>query len=168
MKKMALGLAMVFLFSVVLAGKVFAQDKFAYIDLKKTFSEYNKTKSYDAILGEKEKSIKTEFDKKLGSLKKLEEELNLLNDKEKQAKKPDYDAKVNDLKEFDQQKATDLRKERDEKIQEILKDIEAAVNQYSIKQGYTFVFNDMVLVYKTKSVDITDDIIKILNSGYKK
>ena len=57
-----------------------------------------------------------------------------------------------------------MRKEQDERMKEILKDIEQAVKQYSEKEGYTLVFNDRVLVYQTKSMDITTQIIAILNA----
>ena len=53
-------------------------------------------------------------------------------------------------------------------MKEILKNIEEAVKQYSESQGYTLVFNDRVLVYQSKSLDITDKIIEIVNKGYKK
>jgi Skp family chaperone for outer membrane proteins len=52
-------------------------------------------------------------------------------------------------------------------MKEILKDIEEAVKKYSEKEGFTLVFNDRVLVYQTKSMDITDQIVAILNSGKK-
>lgn len=53
-------------------------------------------------------------------------------------------------------------------MKEILKDIEETVKKYAEKEGYTFVFNDRVLVYQDKSYDITSKIIDILNKAYKK
>jgi len=41
-------------------------------------------------------------------------------------------------------------------------------HKYSEKEGYTMVFNDRVLVYQTKSMDISDKIIAALNKVYKK
>lgn len=168
MKKIVLmcGL-LIFLLSVAVSG-VYAAEKFAYIDLSKTFSEYKKTKDYDKGLGDKEQLYTTERDKRVNEVKQLQDKLNLLSDKEKDAKKADVEAKIKDLQEFDRQKQTDLRKEQDEKMKEILKDIEDAVKQYSSKEGYTFVFNDRVLVYQDKTLDITDKIIEILNKGSKK
>jgi Skp family chaperone for outer membrane proteins len=94
--------------------------------------------------------------------------MNLLSDKEKEAKKTELEDKVKNLQDFDRQKQTDLRKEQDEKMKEILKDIEGAVRQYSEKEGYALVLNDRVLVYQTKSMDISDKVIEILNKGSKK
>ncbi len=146
----------------------FSSDKFAYIDLSKTFSEYKKTKDYDKVLGDKEKVYTDARDKKINDVKQLQDKMNLMSEKEKQAKQTDFEGKVNALKEFDRQQQTDLRKDQDEKMKEILKDIKEAVKTYATAQGYTMVFNDRVLVYQDKTLDITDKIIDIVNKGYKK
>ncbi len=69
------------------------------------------------------------------------------------------------MQDFERQKLTDLRKEQDERMKEIFKDIEDAVKLYAEKEGYTLVFNDRIFVYQTKSMEITDPIIAILNSS---
>jgi len=168
MKKAAGVLLGVFFGLTVLTGAAFAADKFAYVDLSRLFSEYGKTKDYDKSLTEKQNVYETDWTKKVGEVKQFQEKLNLLSDKEKEAKQPDLQAKVKTLQEYDRQKQTDLRKEQDEKMKEILKDIEEAVKKYSEKEGYTMVFNDRVLVYESKNLDITDKISAILNGGYKK
>jgi Skp family chaperone for outer membrane proteins len=145
-----------------------AENKFAYIDLSRTFSEYGKTKDYDKVLTDKESVYSGEREKKVNDIKQFQDKMNLLSDKEKETKKGDLENRIKTLQDYDRQKQTDLRKEQDEKMKGILKDIEDAVKQYSEKEGYTFVFNDRVLVYQNKSLDITDKIIEILNKGYKK
>lgn len=152
----------------ILAGAVQAAEKFAYVDLSRIFSEYTKTKDYDKVLGNKENTYSTEREKKVNEVKTFQDKMNLLSDKEKAAKKTDLEEKVKSLQEFDRQKQTDLRKEQDEKMKEILKDIEEAVKKYSEKEGFTLVFNNRVLVYEAKNLDITDKIVEILNKGYKK
>lgn len=152
----------------LLQGAVYAADKIAYVDLSRSFSEYEKTKEYDKTLGEKQTAYETERDKMVNEVKKFQDKLNLLSDKEKDAKKGDMETKIKNLQDFDRQKQADLRKEQDEKMKEILKDIEDAVKAYSEKEGYTLVFNDRVLVYQAKNLEITDKVIEILNKGYKK
>jgi outer membrane protein len=142
-----------------------AADKLAYVDLSRIFSEYNKTKGYDKTLTDKEKVYTDERDKKVADLKAFQDKLSLLSDKEREAKGADLQAKVKEFQDSDRQKQAVLRKEQDEKMKETLKDIEEAVKKYSEKEGYTLVFNDRVLVYQTKSMDITSQIIDILNGG---
>lgn len=167
MKKLVVILAFAVGLSLV-TGIADAADKFAYVDLSRIFSEYNKTKTYDTGLGEKEKVYTKDREKKVGEIKAFQDKMDLLSDKEKEEKKAELESRIKGLQEFDREKQTDLRKEQDEKMKEILKDIEDAVKQYSEKQGYTMVFNDRVLVYQTKNLDITDKIIEILNDQYKK
>jgi outer membrane protein len=163
---------MVFVSSVfvlaLLTGYARAAEKFAYVDLSRIFSEYNKTKDYDKVLSDKTTVYESERDKKVSDVKQLQEKLNLLSDKEKESRRGELEGKVKTLQEFDRSKQTDLRKEQDEKMKEILKDIEETVKQYAQKEGYVLVFNNRVLVYETKSMDITDEIVKLLNKGYKK
>jgi len=168
MKKIILFLAAASFILIIFTGISFALDKFAYIDLSRTFGEYNKTKDFDKVLTDKMNSYETEREKKLTEFKQLEDKVNLLSEKEKEKKKAELNTKAEGIREFVRQKETDMRKEQDEKMKEILKDIEEAVKQYAEKEGYTLVFNDRVLIYENKSMDITDKIIEILNKGYKK
>lgn len=166
--KRAMVLFVAALFGVsIWLGAAQAADKLGYVDLSRIFSEYGKTKDYDKILSDKEQLYTTERDKKVGDIKKFQEQMNVLSDKEKEAKKGDLEKNIKTLQEFDRQKQTDLRKEQDEKMKEILKDIEEAVKQYAQKEGYTLVFNDRVLVYQDKSYEITDQVMAILNKGAK-
>lgn len=153
---------------IILEGSCYAAEKLAYVDLSRLFSEYNKTKDYDKVLGDKQTTVETEWEKKAGEVKQLQDKMNLLSEKEKESKKTDLENRVKSLKEFERQKQADLRKEQDEKMKEILKDIENTVKQYAEKEGYDLVFNDRVLVYQTKAMDITDKIIGMLNKDYKK
>ncbi len=152
---------------VLFAASAQAADKLGYIDLSRTFTEYSKTKGYDKTLSDKEKAYTEERDKKVADLKAFQDKLNLLNDKEREAKKDDLQSKVKAFQDYDRQKQAELRREQDERMKEILKDIEVAVKKYSEKEGYTFVFNDRVLVYQNKTLDITSQIIDILNKGGK-
>ena len=169
MRKTAVVLGGLIIGLALFVGSAQAADKFAYIDLSRTFSEYSKTKGYDKTLSDKEKVYTDERDKKVADLKSFQDKLSLLNDKEREAKGAELQAKVKEFQDYDRQKQAVLRKEQDERMKEILKDIEEAVKKYSEKEGYTLVFNDRVLVYQTKSMDITSQIVAILNGdGGKK
>ena len=163
MKRLAVVLSVVGIGLFVSLGSAQAADKFSYIDLSRTFNEYRKTKEYDKVLTDKENSYMNERDKKVNDIKALQDKFNLLSDKEKDAKKSELESKIKTLKDFITQREGDLRKEQEVKMKEILKDIQDAVKSYSEKEGFTMVFNDRVLVYQNKTLEITDKIIEILN-----
>lgn len=163
MKRLSVFLAVLFSGVFLVSGLAHASDKFAYIDLSRTFSEYNKTKDYDKKLTEKENVFVAERDKKVNEFNALRDKFALLSDKDKEAKKGELESKAKSLKDFLTQKEEELRKDQEEKMKEILKDIQDAVKSHAEKAGITMVFNDRVLVYQTKTMDITDSIIEILN-----
>ena len=168
MKRVIFASVVLLLCALFFTGGVLAAEKFAYVDLSRLFSEYAKTKEYDKTLTEKQNNYRTEIDKKTNEVKQFQDKINLLSDKEKEAKKDEFETKIKALQDFERQKLTDLRKEQDESMKEIFKDIEEAVKKYAEKEGYTLVFNDRVFVYQTKNMDITDKVMDILNKGYKK
>ena len=73
-----------------------------------------------------------------------------------------------ELLEFDQANRTDLTKQRDEKIREILLEIEKVVSDYAKKEKFDMVLNDRVLIYGNETLDITDQVLKILNEKFNK
>lgn len=165
--KKALALMGIIVGLCLLVGTVEAADKFGYVNIERILDEYNKAKDYDKALTAKKDTYKAELDKKVNELKQLQDKYELMGEKEKQAKRPELEAKVKSAQEYDQQKGEDLRKEQLEKMNELFKDIEAAVKQYAEKEGYTMIFNDRVLVYQSKSMDISGKITEILNKSYK-
>ena len=104
MKKLVLVVAAALLGMFVVSGSVYAQDKLAYIDLSRAFSEYNKTKDYDKKLTEKENGYVSERDKKVGEFNALRDKFALLSDKDKEAKKGELESKAKTLKDFVTQK----------------------------------------------------------------
>lgn len=88
---------------LLLAGVAYAAEKFAYVNLSRIFSEYNKTKDYDKALGDKENLYTAEREKKANEVKQFQEKMNLLSEKEKEAKKADLETKVKTLQDFDRQ-----------------------------------------------------------------
>jgi len=170
MKRLSAVIFCAFFVASLFLGKaaLAADNKFAYVDLSRLFSEYKKTQDYDKVLGQKENAYTAERDKKFNEFKAYKDKYDLLSDKEKEAKRADLEDRAKKIQDYDRQKQTDLRKDQDEKMKEILKDIEDAVKSYSEKQGYTFVLNDRVLVYQDKSLDITQVVLDIMNKDYKK
>ncbi|MBM3250247.1 MAG: OmpH family outer membrane protein [Candidatus Omnitrophica bacterium] len=152
---------------ILLTGTAWAE-KFAYVDIIKIASEYNKAKDYNTSLENKAKQFETELDKKANDFKQQQDKFSLLSDKEKDTKRQDLENKFKALEDFRRQKETDLRKEDFENSKVIADDIRNAIKQHAEKEGFTFVFDDRILIYNVKNLDITEKIIDTLNKGYVK
>ncbi len=68
-----------------------------------------------------------------------------------------------EAQEFVRQEQSNLTKERNEKIREILLEIEKVVSDFAAQEGYDMILNDRVLIYGSPAQDLTEDILTILN-----
>ena len=145
-----------------------AADKIGYVDLARVFDEYQKTKEFDKSLETKGASKQAERDKMVADVKKLRDEAELLSAKAKDDKQVVIDEKIKGLQDFDRTTRDALRKERDGMVRDILKEIEVVIQDFGKAQGYGYIFNDRVLVYKSEQNDLTSQVIKVLNDNYAK
>ncbi len=142
--------------------------KIGYLDLSKTFDNYEKTKDYDKTLEAEHDAYQKERNVKIEKIQELQGKLALLKEDEKQKQQDEIDKLITELREFDQVRGTDLTKKRDDKIREILLEVEDLVSGYAKKEGYDFILNDRVLIYGQETMNVTDAILELLNANYKK
>lgn len=145
-----------------------AAEKIGSVDVGKLFDEYDKTKTYSKSLEDKAAAYEKERDVKVSEIKQMQDKLGPLSEAEKGKKQKELDDLVKSVRDFAMTKETDLKKEGDDRLKEVAKDIEDAVSLYAKKEGYTMVFNEKALVYTNKSNDLTAKVLEILQSDYKK
>jgi outer membrane protein len=166
MRKVALVVAMVFVLGIVLsAGQAaYAKEyKLGYVDLGKVFDEYTKTKESEKALEEKGKAKELERKGLVDGLKKLKDEQNMLSEAKKQEKQAAIDTNVRALQDFDTKARNDLMKERNDRLNAIMKDIETVVTSYAKESGYDMVLNSRTLLYGGEQYDVTAEVLKRLN-----
>lgn len=152
-------------FLVLTASSVFADDmgKVAYVDLSRLFDEHNQTKAYDKELEAKQKDFEKEMNARVEKIKDSRGKLALLKEDKRAELEAEIEKEESALLEYRSQKTTTLTKERNEKIREILLEIEKVVSSYAEKEDYAMILNDRVLVYGDPNKNITESILKILN-----
>ena len=155
--------------SLFLVNSSFAESatgKIGFVNLSRIFDEYTKTKEYDALLEKKHSTFQEEHKEKLQNIKDAESKLSLMKESEKNKLQSQIEKDKNDLLAFDRQRQTDLKKERDEKVRDILSEIEKVVKDYASKENYSLILNDRVLIFGGDNLDITNQILKLLNEKY--
>ena len=170
-KLLSFVMAMFFLGGLMVAGASTASaagEKIGYVDLAKIFDEYQKTKEFDKALETKGAQKQSERDRMVAEVEKLRDEAKLLSAKSKEDKQAAIDEKIKSLQEFDRITRDSLRKERDTMVRDILKEIEVIIQDFGRAQGYSFIFNDRVLVFKSEGNDLTAQVVKALNESYTK
>lgn len=158
------------IFLLSMAGVTFAQSeiKIGFVDLSRAFDEYQKTKDFDKDLEKKGDIKQQQREKLVKEVRKMRDEIELMNEKAREKKEQDIEEKIRSLQEFDQAAKTELTKERDDMVRDILREMNEVIQDHGRKNGYSIILNDRVLLYGGEAMDLTDDIIKILNGAYKK
>ena len=136
----------------------------AELNLAHVFDNYSKTKDQDKTLEQQSKQKKEERQRLVNQIRKMKDEIDILSAEAKGKKQTQIDEKIRQLQEYDQQTRVSLGQQRDKMLREILKEIEGVVEKYAKGNGYTMILNDRVLLYGQKQDDLTDEILKILNS----
>lgn len=167
MKALRIGIVVSLVFFCMCVGSaVYAQKesgKIGYVDLSRLFDEYHKTKDYDKVLEAEHKKYEEESKVKIEKIREEQGKLALLQEDKKAALEGEVEAMKAELLEFDRQKKTDLTKDRNEKIREILLEIEKIVSDFAERNNYSIILNDRVLIYGHPSYDLTEDVLKSLN-----
>ena len=149
---------------VVPQGFAADKSKFGFVDLSRLFDEYYKTQEYDKVLEGETKGFEEERNTRIEKIREAQGKLGLLKEDKKAELEEEIEQMKADLLEYDRQQKADLTKERNEKIREILLEIENVVSDHADKEGYALIFNDRVLIYGNESIDLTENILTILNA----
>lgn len=162
------------------------------VDLNKLFTEYYKTPIASAKLKETVESFNKEQEEMVANYKKAIDELNKLRDEQD---KPEYTAEVReqkrkavadkladtqklqrDIEEYRNSHRKILEEQTQRMRQTILKEIDDVINKEARDAGYQLVLDKSgntlngvsLVVFSQDSIEITDDIIKILNKNQPK
>lgn len=154
----------IFLLCVTAAG-VYATDggKIGYVDLSRLFDDYHKTKEYDKVLESRHGELEKVGKEKIDKIKESESKLALLKEDQKKVLESEIDLMKDNAQEFVRQEQSSLTKERNEKIREILLEIEKEVSDFAEREGYAIILNDRVLIYGDPAKNLTEEILTILN-----
>jgi len=162
-----LGLAV--MFGLMATGASMADGlKIAFVDLSKVFDGYQKTKEFDAVLQTQGEAFQKERDAMVQKIQDAQSKLALMSDAEKTSMQADIDKQKDAVVAYDKEKRTELAKKRDDKVHEILTEIQGIVADLAKKEGYTYVLNDRVMIYGDPQYNVTDEVLKTLNDSYKK
>lgn len=139
--------------------------KIGYVDMQKVFTEYKKTKEAETKLESEGKTKTDERNKMVEAVRRLKDEIELLSDKGKEEKQAQIDKKIKELQDFDIRTRNEIMQEREDVIRQISKDIDKAISDYAAKNKFDMILNKdkRVLLFDTGELDVTAEILKVLN-----
>jgi len=142
--------------------------KLGFVNYKKVFNSYEKTKDLREKLKEKTNEKKLEAQKMIDDINKLKNQMQILSEDAKEEKRKELKEKLRKFNDFSEDAKEELLKESDKVYKQLSKEIVNAIQELGKKGGYTFIFDSQTLFYKDNAYDLTDAVIKFLNDKYKK
>jgi len=155
-------------FLIIFSNNLYADTKIGVVKLDVLFKEI-------PIYKQSQNNLKNEFKPKADELKKLETSWNKLNDdylkNERTMSKNDRKEKIKEINQTEQEFRNkqqklqqELQTKQNSELQRIRIIIEKAINEYAEKNDYDLILRaDGTTLFAKKYVDITQDIINILN-----
>jgi outer membrane protein len=152
------------LFAAMPAPALAKEGKIGYVNLSLVFDTYEKTKSFDLELEKEAEQKRSERQGIADAVKRLRDEIELLSPDKRGAKQQEIEEKIKELQAFDKEAREGLRRKRDAMLREILQEIDTVVKEFGDKEGYEYILNDRVLLYKSDANDLSQRIIDKLNA----
>ncbi len=158
----------------IAATSVCAADlKLGYIDMQRALNGSDAGKEAKEQLATKVKKYQDEINVKQEDLKKLKDELEkqgmLLSDSARATKEKDYQNKLKDFQRFTKDAQDELQGKDEEFTRKILEGMEKIIKEYGRKNGYTFILvKSESMLFADEKVDLTEEILKLLNANRKK
>jgi len=161
----------------------------AFVDMDRVFNEYYKTKLADSRLKEQADAFTKERQKIVDKLEQLREQFNTarneaqdttLSAEARKAKQDEAEKLLvqireteSELRKFEQSRQKELQDQGRRMRNRIVDEIRSAVEDYARSEGYSAVVDYSgesmngipVVLYVDRSVDITDNVIEMLNKG---
>ena len=141
-----------------------AELKIGYVNIGKLFDGYERTKQNDAVLEKQGKGKQAELEARVNDLKKMRQNLELLNDSAREAKAREIEERADELQRFRKNAARELQRERDKIAQAILQDIQRAIDDFAKANGFSLVMDQRSLVFAQPAYDVTAPVLQLLNS----
>jgi len=139
----------------------FAEEmKIGYIGLGRVFEVYKKVADSNKDLDKSKNEVKN----MVADMQKLQDGFDTLSNEAKEERKKEMMARQEDVR----KRTVEVRKEEDRILREILKDIENASSEIRKKKKLTYIIDDRLIIDGPKDLDVTNEIVTLLNERYGK
>ncbi len=158
--------------ALFLATPALAQ-KIGFVDLQKALNMSTAGQKAKEEISGKFKSYQDELSSRQEELKKLKEDLEkqsiLLSEDARAQKERDFQRKLKDFQRFAKDVEEELQQKDAFHTRQILEELQEIISSIGKKEGYTVILErtESSVLYGDESVDLTDQVIKELNSRKK-
>ena len=160
------------IFFLFFCTNILAQDKIVYLDINRLLNESEAGKYLNSELNKINNSNIEEFKKIENTIKSEEEKIlkqkNILKTEEFNSKVDELRDKYKSYQDFKNNKNEEINKIRNDAGSKILKIINEILSDYSTDKEISLIIEKKNIVIGKTQLDITDDILKLLNKKMTK
>lgn len=138
-------------------------EKIGYVDLRRTFFEYEKQKTLEGDINAFTEGQQQERTKMVEELTKMRDEGELLSGEARAQKQKEIDAKLIRLQEFDRTTREDLLNKKNEMFRVVIEDVQGIVEKMGKSEKYDYILDSRQIMYADEKYDLTDRVLKELN-----
>ncbi len=154
--------------ALVLAGSVssYAADgKVGFVDLRKAFYDYSKTKTFETQLNDLTSTREGGRNKMVEEVTKMRDEIQMLQGDAKNKKQADMDNKIATLQEYDRETRQQLLNKKNDMFKEVIDDIQKVVETIGKANGYDYILDSRNVMYGKEELDLTNQVVTQLNGA---
>ena len=160
------------IFFLFFCTNIFAEDKIVYLDVNRLLNESEAGKYLNSELNKINNSNIEEFKKIENTIKSEEEKIlkqkNILKTEEFNSKVDELRDKYKSYQDFKNNKNEEINKIRNDAGSKILKIVNEILSDYSTDKEISLIIEKKNIVIGKTQLDITEDILKLLNKKIKK
>ncbi len=137
--------------------------KVGYVDLRKAFYEYDKTKTMKDSIDDLTEDSQTKRDKMIAAISKMRDEAELLTGTAKEKKMKQINDKSLEIQEFEREARQELLGKENDMFKEVVKDIQEVVEKLGKEKEYDYIFDSRNIMYANEKYELTEQVIQKLN-----
>lgn len=164
----------VLLFSLVWFNPSSAADvaKIGIVDIQRIMTTSDRGKAAQAQIKEQTDKMTQALKDKGAEIEELKKQMDresmVMSNEKREEKEREFRIKLNDLKSLEQRYRGELQTLEKKLVNDLRKDIYALAGEIGKKEGYLLIIANFDVMYSPGSIDITDQLIKQLNSKQEK
>ena len=142
--------------------------KIGFVDMTRLFNEYHETKTATANFEKDWNDAQEAINRKADEVRELKEQLQETSDTLSEQQRRNLEERIaeaeRDVKDYYDLSLKKLRREEQEIKRKLLEKLQKAVNDIGVSEGYSMIFRESVLLHGAQTFDLTDEILRKVNS----
>ncbi len=169
-----IGIFLLIVIGGLFAGSVYSEDiKIGSVDMRRGVNECNAGNEARKALGKEVEKFQRLIGEKQKEVQEMKESLErqglMLTPETKAAKEKEFESKVRDFQRWGEDTQNEVNQKRMEMERNISIRLVKVVQKVGADEGYTLILekNENIVLFTSKSIDLTDRVIKAYNAQMK-